>query len=132
MQLASVTGNTQARIECDLGLSQRIISRWKRQLKSDGEYAFPGKGSFKPKDQESRDLKLEIQRLRQEHDILKKAVAIFSEDPYRYSDLLMSNALFGVLRRCTEYYRCLAASTTDGASVRKKAMPLRINGWMLK
>ena len=86
VKLASEPGNTQARIERDLGIGQGIISRWKRQLKSDGEHAFPGKGRLKPQDQETRDLKREVQRLRRERDILKKAVAIFSEDPHRYSD----------------------------------------------
>jgi transposase len=86
VRLTSEPGNTQAGIEQDLGISQGIISRWKRQLKSDGEYAFPGKGRLKPQDQETRDLKREVQRLRRERDILKKAVAIFSEDPHRYSD----------------------------------------------
>ncbi len=86
VQLASEPGNTQAQIERDLGIGQGIISRWKRQLKSDGEYAFPGKGRPTPPAQETRDLKREVQRLRRERDILKKAVAIFSEDPHRYSD----------------------------------------------
>lgn len=86
VQLASEPGNTQAQIERNLGIGQGIISRWKRQLKNDGEYAFPGKGRLKPQDQENRDLKREVQRLRRERDILKKAVAIFSEDPHRYSD----------------------------------------------
>ena len=45
--LASEPGNTQAQIERNLGIGQGIISRWKRQLKSDGEYAFPGKGRLK-------------------------------------------------------------------------------------
>ena len=86
VQLASEPGNTQAQIERNLGIGQGIISRWKRQLKSDGEYAFPGKGNLKPQDEEMRNLKREVEKLRRERDILKKAVAIFSEDPHRYSD----------------------------------------------
>ena len=86
VRLGSEPGNTQAKIERDLGIGQGVISRWKRQLKGDGEYAFPGKGRLKPQDQKLRDLKREVQRLRRERDILKKAVAIFSEDPHRYSD----------------------------------------------
>ena len=84
--LASEPGNTQAQIERNLGLGQGVISRWKRQLKSDGNQAFPGKGRLKPDDDEMRRLKRENERLRRERDILKKAVAIFSEDPHRYSD----------------------------------------------
>lgn len=85
--LASEPGNTQAQIEVDLGISQGMISRWKRQLEINGKNAFPGKGCLKPQDQELRDLKREVQRLTRERDILKKAVAIFSEDPNRYSGL---------------------------------------------
>jgi transposase len=86
VRLASEPGNTQSKIERDLGISQGIISRWKRELRKDGEQAFPGKGRLKPDDDEMRRLKRENERLRRERDILKKAVAIFSEDPNRYSD----------------------------------------------
>ena len=86
VRLASEPGNTQAKIERDLGVSQGIISRWKRELIKDGEQAFPGKGHLKPEDEHLRRLKRENERLRRERDILKKAVAIFSEDPNRYSD----------------------------------------------
>jgi transposase len=86
IRLASEPGNTQAGIERDLGISQGIISRWKREFAENGEQAFPGKGHLKPDDDELRRLKRENERLRRERDILKKAVAIFSEDPNRYSD----------------------------------------------
>ena len=85
VRLASEPGNTQAKIERDLGIGQGVISRWKRELKLDGEDAFPGTGRLKPQDEEFRRLKRDNERLRRERDILKKAVAIFSEDPHRYS-----------------------------------------------
>jgi transposase len=86
VRLASESGNTQAQIQRDLGIGQGVISRWKRELKIDNDHAFPGKGNLKPQDEEMRNLQREVQRLRRERDILKKAVAIFSEDPHRYSD----------------------------------------------
>jgi transposase len=86
VRLATEPGNTQSKIERDLGISQGIISRWKRELRKDGDQAFPGKGRLKPDDDELRRLKRENERLRTERDILKKAVAIFSEDPNKYSD----------------------------------------------
>jgi len=86
VRLASEPGNTQTGIERDLGISQGIISRWKRELRKDGDQAFPGKGHLKLDDDEMRRLKHENERLRRERDNLKKAVAIFSEDPHRYSD----------------------------------------------
>ena len=86
VRLASEPGSRQTAIERDLGISQGIISRWKREMLKDGEQAFPGKGHLKAEDDNIRKLKRENERLRRERDILKKAVAIFSEDPNRYSD----------------------------------------------
>ncbi len=85
VRLASEPGNTQARIERDLGIGQGVISRWKRELQQDKEQAFPGKGNLKPQDEKLRRLERENNRLRRERDILKKAVAIFSMDPNKYT-----------------------------------------------
>ena len=86
VRLASEPGNTQSQVQRDLGIGQGVISRWKKELKLDGKQAFPGKGNLKPQDEEVRNLRREVEKLRRERDILKKAVAIFSEDPHRYSD----------------------------------------------
>ncbi len=86
VRLASEPGNTQTQIQHDLGIGQGMISRWKRELNLDTKHAFPGKGNLKPQDEEVRNLQREVEKLRRERDILKKAVAIFSEDPQRYSD----------------------------------------------
>ncbi len=40
VRLALEPGNTQAKIERDLGISQGVISRWKREFKFDGDGAF--------------------------------------------------------------------------------------------
>ena len=64
----------------NLGVSASSISKWKRQLCSDGPVAaFPGKGCLKPLDAELRDLRRELERTKRERDILKKAVAYFAE-----------------------------------------------------
>ncbi len=85
VRMASEPGVTARDLEKRLGIGQGVLSRWKRQLKDDGKHAFPGKGHLKPEDDELRQLKKECERLRRERDILKKAVAIFSTDPHRYS-----------------------------------------------
>jgi hypothetical protein len=61
-----------------LELDRGVLSRWKRQLASDGKQAFPGKAHLEPEDEEMRRLKRENERFRRERDILKKAVAINS------------------------------------------------------
>ena len=85
VRMASEPGVTCKDVERRLGIGQGILSRWKRELKRDGQEAFPGTGRLKAGDEEMRRLKRENERLRRERDILKKAVAIFSTDPHRYS-----------------------------------------------
>jgi transposase len=85
VRMAAEPGITNASVERRLGIGQGVLSRWKRELKDEGAHAFPGKGHLKPEDEEIRRLKRETERLRRERDILKKAVAIFSTDPHRYS-----------------------------------------------
>ena len=85
IRMASEPGVTNRNVERRLGIGQGVLSRWKRELNRDGQEAFPGKGRLKPQDEEMRRLKRECERLRRERDILKKAVAIFSTDPHRYS-----------------------------------------------
>jgi transposase len=44
----------------------------------EGEDAFPGQGRLTPEKERIRQLEREVETLRQERDILAKAVAIFS------------------------------------------------------
>lgn len=56
-----------------------MLGIWKKRYESGKLEAFPGKGRLSPEDKEILRLKRENERLRMERDILKKAVAIFSE-----------------------------------------------------
>jgi transposase len=85
VRLATEAGTTNRDVERRLGIGQGVLSRWKRELRESCSQAFPEKGNLKPEDEELRLLKRENERLRRERDILKKAVAIFSTDPHRYS-----------------------------------------------
>ena len=64
------------RIASDLGISRASLGHWISQYKREGEKSFPGSGHVV--DEELRALRRELQLVRQERDILKKAVAIFS------------------------------------------------------
>jgi transposase len=68
-------------IERELGLYQGAIRHWRQELEEDQTNAFPGKGHLKSDDEELRRLRRELDITRQERDILKKAVAIFSHVP---------------------------------------------------
>jgi len=80
VRLMDEEGLSAHNVERDLGISQGCIARWKRELAADPDHAFPGKGYLKPVEAENRRLRRELARMTRERDILKKAVAIFSED----------------------------------------------------
>jgi transposase len=85
VRLVLEEGRRASTVERNLGIGRGIISRWIREMKQDPEEAFPGKGRLKLRDQELQSLKKELEKVKRERDILKKAVAIFSTDPDRYS-----------------------------------------------
>ena len=64
----------------DLGIHPNTLYRWVRQFGENPEEAFPGKGKQTSEAEQLRLLKREVQRLRMERDILKKAMAIFSQE----------------------------------------------------
>lgn len=74
-------GVSLAQAARNLGISENSLWRWKKEFEEDPDHAFPGKGHLKPPDDELVRLRRENQRLRQERDILKKAVGIFSRVP---------------------------------------------------
>ena len=84
LRMASEPGVTAKEVESRLGIGQGVLSHWKRKLRENDDKAFPGKGQ-PPQEEELRRLKRECERLRREREILKKALAIFSKDPHRYS-----------------------------------------------
>lgn len=65
------------KIASDLGVSRASLGKWVRDYQEKGEKSFPGRGHRS--DQELRALKRELHLVKQERDILKKAIAIFSE-----------------------------------------------------
>jgi transposase len=54
-----------------------MLQRWKREAEQQGLKAFPGHGN--PRDEELSQLRKENAELKEERDILKKALAIFSK-----------------------------------------------------
>lgn len=79
VKLATRGDKTIAQVARDLGINRNLLGRWKKQLNNDPSFAFPGKGFMKPADQELHRLKRELNDIREERDILKKALAIFSK-----------------------------------------------------
>lgn len=73
-------GYTIAEASRNLGVDYSILRRWEKQFENDPRFAFPGKGMLKPQDNELRQLKRKLERVQEERDILKKALAYFAEN----------------------------------------------------
>ena len=80
VRLITEKGYSIAEASRNLGVDYSVLRRWKKQLSDDPQNAFPGKGKLKAPDEEYRRIKRELERVKEERDILKKALAYFAED----------------------------------------------------
>ncbi len=79
VRLITHKGYSIAEASRSLGVEYSVLRSWKKQFEQDPEHAFPGKGHLKPPDEEIRRLKGQLNRVTEERDILKKALAYFAE-----------------------------------------------------
>ncbi len=75
----SEKGLKLSEVASDLGIHPNMLSRWKKEYLSDQSYASPSIGHTKYHKEELRRLRREVSHLREERDILKKAVAILTK-----------------------------------------------------
>ena|SRR5687767_9218280 len=78
LEMAETSGKSIAQIEDELGLAPGMMYRWRRQFKQAGKEAFQGKGKLVDSEEEVKRLRRENEQLKEERDILKKALSIFS------------------------------------------------------
>ncbi|HHG85505.1 MAG TPA: hypothetical protein ENJ82_12230 [Bacteroidetes bacterium] len=72
----------------ELGIRPELIYRWRTELAREPEKSFPGKGSkgLTAEEKENEQLRKELADVKMEHEILKKAIGIFSrKDGRRFS-----------------------------------------------
>jgi len=79
VNMVTIGGKSCRAVERDLGIRAGIVYRWVREAKEDPLNAFPGKGNIKPSMADAHNLLKENEQLRRQRDILKKALAIFSQ-----------------------------------------------------
>lgn len=77
VRLVKTSGKPLPQLAQDLGVSKASLSRWCQDDGTNGEQAFVGSGNLQPEAEELKRLRREMEILRQERDILKKALAIF-------------------------------------------------------
>jgi transposase len=80
VRLVRERGVSVAQAARDLGVHENVIRKWAKQFEDDPGRAFPGQGNMKPEQAEIERLRREVQKLKAERDILKKAAAYFAKD----------------------------------------------------
>ena len=78
VRLAQTSGKSIAQVARELGISDSSIHQWRKELAEQSSEAFPGSGHQIAQQEEVRRLKREVEVVKQERDILKKALGIFS------------------------------------------------------
>ena len=81
VRLVKERGVSVAQASRDLGSACQRTARVGQSLCGDPEQAFPGRGQMKPDQLEVERLRREVQKLKAERDILKKAAAYFAKEP---------------------------------------------------
>ena len=79
VRLSYQTNKTLDEFAEDMGISRSSLSRWRSEFRDDPQQAFPGKGQPKERDAEIAQLKKQLRQAEMERDVLKKALAIFSQ-----------------------------------------------------
>ncbi len=73
-------GKTVTEVARSLGIARSLLQRWREQLDECSAEAFPGQGNASGEKERIRKLEKELRDVRQELDILKKALAYFADD----------------------------------------------------
>lgn len=79
VRLSVEEGRPVAAVARELGINENMLHRWKKQLAAEGDNAFVGTGNLTPEQAELRRLRRELADMTEERDILKKAIAVFSD-----------------------------------------------------
>ena len=80
LEMLAAGEHNMAQLERELGISRGLLRVWKRNAEHKGEYVSRNEEPRTPAEAKARVRQLEREnaRLRQEREILKKAMAIFS------------------------------------------------------
>ena len=81
VRLSASSEKTVAQIARDLGIPDRVLYRWRRELRERPEQAFPGKGRQSELEEANRRLRRELELLKQEREILKTCHVATGDTP---------------------------------------------------
>lgn len=80
IRLLEESDTPASQVARELGIRVNQIYKWKQQLESKGEAAFPGKGRQAGLEAENAKLRRELAMAKEENVILKKAAAYFAKE----------------------------------------------------
>jgi transposase len=80
VRLLRIGGKDIAQLARELGVRRNQLYKWKAEIESHGDQAFPGSGRRAKEKSHAHDLETEVKRLREENEILKKAAAYFARE----------------------------------------------------
>ncbi len=79
VQLVTEKGMPVGKVARELDIHPNLLHLWRRRFLAEGNKAFLGRGRITPEVAEIRGLRKQLEKVRQERDILKKALAVFSK-----------------------------------------------------
>jgi transposase len=77
VQLVTEKKMSVRKVADELGIHPNLLSIWKGKYLKEGEKAFSGRGRISPEKVELRKLRKELEKIREERDILKKPWPFF-------------------------------------------------------
>jgi transposase len=80
VRLLESTQKPAADLARELGIRRNQLYKWKEQLSRRGQHAFPGYGHRQESGDEVSRLRQELERVKEERDLLKKAAAYFAKE----------------------------------------------------
>lgn len=79
LQLVMEKGVSVGKVARDLDIHPNLIHKWRRDYLAEGESAFVETGKVNTETAELKRLQKELEDVKEERDILKKALSVFSK-----------------------------------------------------
>jgi transposase len=79
VQLVTEKGMPVGKVARELDIHPNLLHGWRRRYLAQGDKAFVGKGRVRPEEAEIKGLRKKLEKVKEERDILKKALAVFSK-----------------------------------------------------
>jgi transposase len=79
VRLSLEEGRPGSEVAKELGIHPNVLYRWRKEFLADNSESFPGQGKMKASDEEVARLRREVALLREDREILKKALVFFSK-----------------------------------------------------